>query len=299
MKYKSIFSTKIARYLLKCGNTIYDIKPDKNNTEKTIFIFEETEHLKNNLDSLKSNGEVRCNKYGLEMKIVKYENKDNVVVEFQDETKATVKTTYEKFFNGNVKHPYKSVYGVGNAGNRTLSKNGERPYSYDVWVSMLKRCYSKNFQEKHQTYIGCKVCDEWLYYENFVKWYDNNYYEIEGKRMCLDKDILIKGNKLYSPDTCVFVTNEINMLFVKRDKARGEYPIGVCLDKRKNRFVSNCSDENGKTHFVGLYHTPHEAFLAYKEYKESVIKKVAENYKDKIPKKLYDAMLRYEVEETD
>ena len=117
--------------------------------------------------------------------------------------------------------------------------------------------------------------------------------------MCLDKDILIKGNKLYSPNTCVFVPNDINTLFIKRDKYRGKFPIGVCLDKNKNKYVSNCSNENGENHFIGIFSTPDDAFKAYKDYKESVIKNVAIKYKNQIPYKLYEAMIQYVVEEND
>ena len=299
MKYKSIFSPKIARYLLKTGNSLYDIKPDKNDENKTIFIFENTEKLKNSLNNLKNIGEVQYNKYGLEMKIIKYCDKDNILIEFQDDTKAIVNTTYEKFCNGNVKNPYKSVYGVGYLGNTKTTENGKIKDSYSTWSSMMKRCYSKNYQEKYTSYIGCTVCDEWLCYENFEKWYDDNYYSIDNKRMCLDKDILIKGNKLYSPNTCVFVPNDINTLFIKRDKYRGKFPIGVCLDKNKNKYVSNCNNENGENHFIGIFSTPDDAFKAYKDYKESVIKNVAIKYKNQIPYKLYEAMIQYVVEEND
>lgn len=80
---------------------------------------------------------------------------------------------------------------------------------------MLERCYSARYQERKPTYKGCSVCDEWLNYQNFAKWYDDNYYEIKGEIMCLDKDILVKGNKIYSPENCVFVPNYINVLFAR------------------------------------------------------------------------------------
>ena len=87
---------------------------------------------------------------------------------------------------------------------------------------MLRRCYDEKLHKKYPTYIDCKVCEEWLNFQNFAKWYYNNYYEIENEKICLDKDILHKGNKIYSPDNCVFVPNNINVLFVKSDKSRGD-----------------------------------------------------------------------------
>ena len=86
-------------------------------------------------------------------------------------------------------------------------RNGRDIKSYSVWHSMLQRCYDDKYHIKHPTYEGCTVCDEWLYFSNFKKWFDENY--IEGTQ--LDKDIFSK-NKVYSPETCCFVPREINVL---------------------------------------------------------------------------------------
>ena len=115
--------------------------------------------------------------------------------------------------------------------------------------------------------------------------------------MQLDKDILYKGNKVYSPKTCVFVPQRINKLFTKNDKSRGEYPIGLSYDRSRNKIAVQCND-GVSVKKIGRFNTDQiqEAFQLYKEYKERVIKKVADEYKSYIPKKLYDAMYRYEVE---
>ena len=112
--------------------------------------------------------------------------------------------------------------------------------------------------------------------------------------MELDKDILNKGNKVYSPDTCVYVPQSINSLFTKSDKVRGEYPIGVY--KQKDKYVAQLNKGNGKQIYLGSYSTPEEAFQAYKQAKEEYIKEVANEYKDKIPYRLYEALMNYEVE---
>jgi hypothetical protein len=116
--------------------------------------------------------------------------------------------------------------------------------------------------------------------------------------MELDKDILIKGNKIYSPDTCIFVPHEINMLFIKRNAKRGKYPIGVSYDKQKKKFEASCSINN-KQKRIGRFSTAEDAFNAYKIYKEGLIKQVATIYKAKIPYELYNALINYEVEITD
>lgn len=86
---------------------------------------------------------------------------------------------------------------------------------------MLNRCCSGKLHKRESTYINCKVCDEWLNFQNFSEWFKNNYYEVEGQRMELDKDILNKGNKIYSPNTCIFVPHNINNLFTKMIKLEG------------------------------------------------------------------------------
>lgn len=106
---------------------------------------------------------------------------------------------------------------------------------------MMRRCYDPKYHEKEPTYKGCEVCKEWLNFQMFAEWYYKNHYEIEGQRICLDKDILLKGNKIYSADTCIFVPHRINSLFVKSYKLRGELPIGVSYHKRDKKFRADCS----------------------------------------------------------
>ena len=122
--------------------------------------------------------------------------------------------------------------------------------------------------------------------------------------MHLDKDILYKGNKIYSPSTCIFVPNRINTLFTKSNLTRGKYPIGVNIDNKTHKFRARCSifdNINKKVIRVtlGSYNNEIEAFQCYKRFKENYIKEVAEEYKNLIPTKLYEAMYKYEVEITD
>ena len=248
-------------------------------------------------------GETRMMNCGEIAFIVEYTNSNNITVQFKT-TGELVKTTYQCFKNGFVKSRFTpSVYGVGIIGNeKTKDENGQTIKSYSVWTSMLMRCYSDKCQKKHPTYKGCTVCEEWLNYSNFKKWFNDNYYEIEGEQMALDKDILVKGNKIYSPNTCVFVPQNINTLFTKRNKSRGKYPIGVYKPNNSNKFQVNCNTfYNGKSKlkYLGYYNTIEDAFNAYKQYKEANIKQMANYFKDKIPNKLYEAMYNYKVEITD
>lgn len=232
--------------------------------------------------------------------IVEYVNSHDITIQFK-KTSELVKTSYDKFIRGEVKsHFTPSVLGVGIKGlEPTRDENGEVLDSYICWKHMLSRCYSAKYQEKYPTYKGCSVCSDWLYYPNFKKWYDKNYYKINNKTSQLDKDILIKGNKVYSPDTCVFVPNFINTLFIKKQNKRGELPIGVCYHKPNKKYRAGLSVfKNGKATFktIGHFTTINEAFEAYKQAKEEYIKEVADEYKDKIPAKLYEAMYSYKVD---
>jgi hypothetical protein len=176
--------------------------------------------------------------------------------------------------------------GVYTKGKYTFGKKGKPTKEYSVWLSMLTRCYSKRFLESNTTYAGCEVCDEWLDFQNFAEWFNENY--IEGYQ--LDKDLIVKGNKLYSPETCCFVPQEINLLLVNRKNHRGKYPIGVSRDKTK---MSAHIVIKAKQCYLGNYDTAEEAFNVYKKAKEANILSMAEEYKDRISEKVYNSLLKY------
>lgn len=249
--------------------------------------------------------EKNINNFGSKMVIIEYRKYNDIDVYFPEYNWTFKHTRYSDFKKGEIKCPYeRRTYGIGylGEGKYKTKENGEKTKCYNVWHDMLKRCYSEKCHKKQPTYKNCKVHDKWLNFQNFAKWYYDNYYEIEGERMCLDKDILHKGNKIYSPDTCVFVPYNINTLFTKNDKFRGEYPLGVCYHHdRDKKFSARCSvynfEENKKKQIhLGYYDTPNEAFEVYKEFKENYIKEVADYYKKNIPDKLYNAMYEYKVE---
>lgn len=246
-------------------------------------------------------GETRVNNYGSPMTIDQYNSSSSIWVRFLD-SGYPVHTSYQAFQSGSVKNPYdKSVYGEGyiGEGKYRTTINGQSTPQYKVWSSMLARCYSTKLQEKNPTYNGVTVCDEWKNFQTFAAWYDENYYEIDGQRTDLDKDVLVKGNKVYSPDTCVFVPHIINTLFISCDGLRGDLPVGVNFHKASNKFITKCRNGKGIRTHLGLYDNPEEAFLVYQEFKYNIIKDVAEQYKDVIPTKLYDAMLNYKIEMND
>ena len=241
--------------------------------------------------------EVRYNKNGEEMKIIRYGNAKDIDVQFVKDGTIIEHRTYDEFKTGRIKNPMTpSVHGVGFIGKgrfKAHDGNGKPTKCHAVWKSMHTRCYDPKYHEKEPSYKNCTVCEEWHNYQVYAKWHDENYYEVDNEPMALDKDILCKGNKIYSPENCVFVPQSINNLFIKSDKSRGKYPIGV--NKKGNKFQARLNKDNKHIH-LGSYSTVEEAFQAYKQAKEAYIKEVAEEYKDKIPYRLYEALMNYEVE---
>lgn len=240
-------------------------------------------------------GEIRINNQGDIGKIVDYNGTNEIVIEFQDEKKFRKIITYSNWKKGTFKNPYrKNIFGIGCVGNSPTKINNAKIKSYMVWYAMMQRCYDTKSMYDKPTYEKCLVSKEWHCYEDFIPWFNENYYEIQDEEMCLDKDILIRNNHIYSPDTCIFVPQAINKLFTKRQLHRGKYPIGVSYNRRSNSFAAACS-KSGKYETIGYYNNPYDAFLAYKHEKELIIKIVAEEYKSLIPQRLYDALIRYEV----
>lgn len=180
--------------------------------------------------------------------------------------------------------------GVGYQGSENVDCTSE---SYLRWHDMINRCYNEKFLENHSEYVGCTVCEEWLNYSNFKVWYDQN--KIAGMSLDLDKDILFKGNREYSPATVAFVPHTINTLFVNRKKSRGDLPIGVSFDKEKNKYRASMGFMGQKIK-LGRFESAEAAFARYKEYKEDFIKDIAEQYRDEIPDKVYQAMQNWKIE---
>ena len=245
-------------------------------------------------------GETLKNNFGSTMMVVGYRGALDIDVWFSEYDWIAEGVQYGNFKRGNVKCPYeRRTYGVGfiGEGKYEVSENGKHTKAYTVWVDMLTRCYNAKFQEKYPTYIGCSVDPIWHNFQNFCAWFEENYYELGENKMCLDKDILVRNNKIYSPSTCVFTPNNINVLFIKSNALRGDLPIGVT--RHGNKYKAQCHNGTGKQVQLGTYDTEIKAFESYKQFKENHIKEMANKYKEQIPSNLYEAMMNYEVEITD
>ena len=234
-----------------------------------------------------------------DFKILKYNDAYNVDVQF---LKTGFETVVElgNIKKGEVKDPYSpSVYGVGILGTKYLASiNGVRTKEYTLWCSMLQRCYSDVLKKRCPTYEGCEVSDNFKSYEYFYEWCQKQIgFNNEGWQ--LDKDLLIKGGKVYSESTCVFLPPEINLLLIKCTATRGKHLIGVSWNKKANAFESRVSKSTGKREYLGSFNTELEAFNSYKQAKESFVKEQANKWKDKIDERAYEALMNYTVDITD
>lgn len=142
---------------------------------------------------------------------------------------------------------------------------------------MLCRCYSEIYQIKKPSYVGCSTVPEWHYFMTFRAWMLEQ--DWEGKQ--LDKDLLVNGNKVYGPDTCVFVDSMVNNFILERKNGRGEWPIGVSFKKERNKFVAQCSELlNNKYRHLGYFDSPEEAHKAWLTFKLEQAKLLASLQKD-------------------
>ena len=187
----------------------------------------------------------------------------------------------------------KPLFGVGinDADYVVLPRiNGKRvmcPY-YQAWSSMIGRSYSEKFQDRHNTYIDCSVVKEWLNFSSFRKWMEKQ--DWQGRQ--LDKDLLIPENKEYGPDTCIFVSSQINTMLTDRAADRGDLPQGVSFHKQRGRYRAQCA-VSGKNKHLGLFSTIPAAEYKYLKFKSDLIKKTAYEPESASNQRLQTALLAH------
>lgn len=245
----------------------------------------------------------KINNQGCLMKIIEYNSSKDITIEFQDKHNYKKKCKWIEFINGSIENPYyPSVFNVGIVGDSVIKDGNKKRKEYEAWYEIIKRSYSENLKNKRPTYKDVTCCKEWLYFDNFYKWIrsQENYDKwVNGNKWAVDKDIIKKGNKIYSPETCCLVSPQINSLFTKRQNYRGNLPIGVMLYNGK--YCAQCNDGNGKSIHLGYFDNPIDAFYTYKKQKEKIIRDIAiKSFKDnEITKECYISMMNYEVDITD
>ena len=230
--------------------------------------------------------------------VIDYKGRNDVTVMFYEPLN-TVKCQMGSLNKGEVRNPLSVVrkdrgfIGVG----RYSPSCSKREYA--LWSTMLGRCYDEVKQKKFPTYKDVIVCEEWLDFQNFATWCNTqeyfNHKDESGRNYELDKDLMVKGNKIYSPDTCCFVPKRINSLMVSCNSRRGDYYIGVSYKSRDRKYASELNVGEGKRLYLGYYNTQQEAFSVYKEAKELLIKEVAVTWKGKIDDRVYNALINWKI----
>jgi len=233
------------------------------------------------------------NRFG-DVEIVEYINSKRATIKFIN-TGYTVEENWSAIRSGHIRDrllPTTCGFGFIDVEGASIGRNMTKEYR--LWNDMINRCYNEKELNRNPTYKDCHVSEDWRYLSNFKEWCNQQIgFDQDGWQ--LDKDILIKGNKLYSEATCCFVPPEINTLILKADRIRGKYPIGVYEDKQAGKFKVRISVE-GKHKHVGRYYCEKEAFYAYKVAKEAYIKEVANKWKGQIDPRVYGALMCYEVD---
>ena len=243
--------------------------------------------------------EQNINCQGIPMIITNYEGCHDIDVEFADG--CIVKhTDYRRFKNGNVaSYNFPGYLGIGyiGCGKYKSREEGEHTEEYIKWGSMLTRCYAEKYIKK-ANYDKCYVCNEWHNFQYFAEWYSLHKYEVPGDDLDIDKDIKYKGNKLYSPTTCILIPHSINTVICNRANDRGEFPIGVTKSSNGDKYIATCNIEKERI-YLGTYDTPEKAFKVYKTAKENEILRLADLYKKYMPKEVYESVVNYKIEISD
>lgn len=252
---------------------------------------------KNNRKQLAINiGDVFTSAQGDKAVVLEYKKWNKILIEYQDKHKYRAYVTSTNLRKGSFKNPYRpKVYGVGFFGVGDFKGFGDgRPTpEYDAWHSMMSRCYNKQVHKTHPSYADCFVDERWHNFQVFAEWYTSH--EHYGLDYHLDKDLLVAGNKVYSPETCSLVPVQINNLIGENQRNKGSYPAGVSYHKAKKKYTAAVGHD-GKKIYIGAYNCPVEARKAYLEVKKRLVREKALEWKGKIRRDIFNALMNWTAE---
>lgn len=228
-------------------------------------------------------GEKYTTNEGYKIEIIEYFNNVTCTILFEDGT-ILYNKQYVDIIKGSIKNPFhKSVTNVGYFGEGKYKSTSHSTF-WKIWSNMLKKCYNIRVQENQPTYKNVTVCEEWHNFQNFAEWSEKNY--VCG--FVLDKDIICKECKIYSPETCCFVPQEINSLFVNGSNKK--YPTGVF--KRGNKFVAQISIKNTIKN-LGSFSIMEKAIETFKTAKQQHIRKTANEWKNKLDINVFNHIIKH------
>lgn len=186
----------------------------------------------------------------------------------------------------------KLIYGVGFNTKRKHKTRIDNKMTkvYKIWCAMLQRCYDPKVHLRQPTYIGCSVSEEWHDFQDFADWYCEH--ELYGLSYHLDKDVLLPNNKIYSPENCCLIPQELNNLLNHRSGRRGEFPQGVYWSKLDKKYKAKLM-ANGKAVHLGYFKDANEAHQVYKAAKERNVKDMAIKLQDRIEAKVFNTLMNW------
>lgn len=162
----------------------------------------------------------------------------------------------------------------------THTKQGTCPY-FIRWRNMFDRCYNENRSDRNLSYSSCEVCEDWYSFKSFRDWMTGQNWQDKH----LDKDLIVKGNKIYHPSRCLLIDRELNMFLSNISNYKGY----TKAKNRKKKYRVQIS-VNGKNNYVDSFYTKEEAIECYKDAKRKLIQEWANKYKlDNI---IYNALIR-------
>ena len=242
------------------------------------------------LERLNREGEIKKNNNDSLMKIIKYNDANHIDVLFVDYNWVAKNRRYRSFKLGNIKCPFEPrVWKHGYLGEgeyKATDGKGTNTHLYSSWERMLCRCYNPEYHKRRPTYKDVSCDESWLNFQNFAKWFSENQYRVD-EELHLDKDILVKGNKIYSSEACCLVPERINSMFANLDKM-----INRKMPKRGNKYAVYISSK-----YIGLYSTENEAKEVYLNESLKHNLSLLDEYRDVIPSELFEKIKTRLIEE--
>lgn len=253
-------------------------------------------------------GDKRINSEGFEYVITHYEDAHNVEITWFSGEKEWVESAHAH--KGTTKYLNKrGTFGVGYLGygrfipgEKRIPHGCERmPHNlWRAWVRMLERCVGDRV--KNPSYEGCTFDESWVNCQSFIEWgilqKGHDRLESNGKTWQLDKDILVNGNRVYSPETCVFVPNEINTHFKDVEKGKdGYYGVNEIEPKHPNAkrgWVARCCNVKKEREYLGFYDNPTDAYIAYRTRKIEVMSDLADKWKGEVDERVINSLQNFD-----
>ena len=244
-------------------------------------------------------GEKNVNFQGYEMEVIDYKSSSNMVVKFNDSFNTIRENVeYQKFKSGSLKNKYhKGIFNVGYFGEGPYTARVDKKMStcYRAWFNLLARVHDETHNRAGR-YDDVTICEEWYNYQNFAKWFYNNFDPSIMDGWHIDKDLLSGESKKYSPETCCFIPNEVNTIFKYAKRSKDGTPRGAY--HHCGKFQASIQ-KFGKQHYLGFFNTLEEAEEVYRQAKKEYLKEVANKWRGILPERVCYAIENFDISKLD